>query len=444
MQDLSSSYFVPRENDLVHQTYKRVRMMPLYSFPCLKYFNLALKEHKDRFFIHFDLDCFYCQVETRDNPKYKGKPVGVISVSDSTYKGIVMTTNYEARALGIDIAMSVLEARMKCPELILINCYGQKYEAILNKIKKMIYNFVPPECLEQYSIDECFVDLSPVCKTWKQALDLAITIKQEIWNMENLTTSIGLSYNKTYSKIATKLQKPNGLTLITHENKEKILYDLPAEKIWGIGNRIKKRLNGYKINTIGDLANASEYTLRKEFGINGICYYRMARGEDTTEIFHALEMRGHEKSLMTQHSRDNATAYEPEIIAEIRRSIEYLCRKLRSKKLTAKGLLIVLRYDNLMYDVEMSNLSLYTNDERLLLKYALVLYHRIIKNPTCAVRQVGACVYDLQTDNETYNYDMFEHYKNLPFLAIDKIKERYGENAIRIGLNKYEEKPNNV
>lgn len=438
MADLSSSYFIPRENDLVHQLYKRVRMMPLYSFPCLKYFNLGIKEHTNRFFIHFDLDCFYCQVETRDNPKYKGKPVGVISVSDSKYKGIVMTTNYEARERGIEIAMSVLEARMKCPEMILINCYGQKYEAILNKIKQMVYQFVPPECMEQYSIDECFVDLSPVCKTWKQALDVSITIKQEIWNLENLTTSLGLSFNKTYAKMATKLQKPNGLTLIRHEDREKILYNLDCDKIWGIGSRIKKRLNSFNIFTIGDLANASEFTMRREFGINGLVYRKMARGEDTSEIFHK-EMRGHERMLMTAHSRDNATAYEPEIIAEVRRSIEYLCRKLRDKKLISKGLMIFLRYDNMTYDVEQSNLAFHTNDERVLTQWALILYRKILKNPTCAVRQVGSCVYDLQTDLERKNINLFDSSPDIPFTAIDKIKDRFGENIIRLGINKYEE-----
>lgn len=438
MSDLSSSYFMPRENDLVHQIYKRVRMMPLYSFPCLKYFNLGKKENTNRFFIHFDLDCFYCQVETRDNPKYKGKPVGVISVSDSKYKGIVMTTNYEAREKGVDIAMSVLEARMKCPEMILINCYGQKYEAILKRIKEMVYQFVPPECMEQYSIDECFVDLSPVCKTWKQALELSMIFKQEIWNMENLTTSLGLSYNKTYAKMATKLQKPNGLTMITHENKDKMLYDLPCDKIWGIGSRIYKRLKNYNIHTIRDLAQASEYTLRKEFGINGIVFYKMARGEDTSEIFHK-EMRGHERMLMTAHSRDNATAYEPEITAEVRRSIEYLCRKLRVKKLIGKGIMIFLRYDNMTYDVEQSNLSFYTNDERALIKSALILYKRIKKNPTCAVRQVGSCIYDLQEDLDRYNQNLYETQPIIPYSAMDTIKERFGENAIRLGLNKYEE-----
>lgn len=439
MSDFSSSnYFIPRENDLVHQVYKRVRMMPLYSFPCLKYFNLGTTEFTNRFFIHFDLDCFYCQVETRDNPKYRGKPVGVISVSNSKYKGIVMTTNYEARDRGVETAMSVLEARKICPEIILINCYGQKYEAILRRIKEMIYRYVPEESMEQYSIDECFVDLTPVCRTWRDALDLSMEIKREIKRMENLTTSLGISYNKTYAKMATKLQKPNGMTMITHENKEKVLYDLPCDKIWGIGSRIYKRLNKYGIYTIRDLANSCEFTMRKEFGINGIVYRRMARGEDTTEIFFK-EMRGHERMLMTAHSRDNATGHIPEIIAEVRRSVEYLCRKLRDKQLLGRGLILFVRYENLSYNVEQSRLPYYTNDEQLLTRYALSLYKRIPFGEGLKVRQVGSCVYDLQRDYERGNFNMFEPASKIPYRAIDRLKERFGNEIIRIGLNKFEE-----
>jgi len=428
---LSSEYFIPRESDPTSLVFKRVRMMPLYSFPPFKEFNFRIREHVKRFFMHLDLDAFFAQTEQRDNPNYRGKPVGVVSVPDSRTKGIVMTASYEARELGIDIAMTTIEALRICPTMICAPCYGQKYEAILFNIMHMIKTYVPKDCIEQYSIDECFIDLSPVAKNFEQGIRIAKEIKLKIRKMENLTCSIGLSYNKTYAKIATKLQKPDGFTVITHSDKS-LLYVLPVDKIWGIGNRIKFRLNIMNIFTIGDLANAYTPAIRKEFGINGIVYYKMARGEDTCEIFHKTK---HEKSLMHQHSMDNEI-FEPEdVLNEIRRVGEYLCRKMRMKKLTTGNIALFLRYDTLEYAASDGRLAQQTNDDSEVFETAKKLFRRM-PHPTQfkKARAFAMAAFDLHMDQESKNLGLFEKNINFPYSALDKIKNRFGENIIRVGL----------
>jgi DNA polymerase-4 len=434
MGEISSNYFIPRDKDLASKTYKRVRLMPLYSFPCFKYMDWRITEHTNRYFIHFDLDAFYAQVEQRDNPKYKGVPVGVVSVSDSKTKGIVMTASYEARAVGIDTAMSTLQALQIYPDLVCIPCYGQKYEAILLNLFEMIKQYVPDECIEQYSIDECFIDLSPVCKSYSDAIAIALEIKANMWRLENLTTSMGLSYNKTYAKMATKMQKPDGFTVISKEDREEKVYPLSIGKIWGIGKRIELRFNLHGIHTIKQLAESYIGIAKKEFGINGIVYHKMARGEDTSGIFTKSQP---EKMLMHQHSLTNGIYEEFACLQEIRRIAEYLGRKLRAKKLSAKRMMLVVRYDDLDYYVLEAKLSEFTNDERILYKNAVLLYaHMPPPHEYRMARMFGMSVFELESDLERFNFALFEKRVHIPFYDIDRIKEKYGEHVLRIGVER--------
>ncbi len=434
MELASSAYYNPVDTDKAFSVFKRVRMMPMYSFPCLKEFNLALKEHENRFFLHMDLDAFYAQVEQRDNPNYRGKPVGVVSLPDTNTKGIVMTSSYEARALGIDIAMSTYFAKLYCPELILVPCYGQKYESILFHILSMAKKFVPDEAIEQYSIDECFIDLSHY-KNFKEAEKVAREIKKQIWKKENLTCSMGLSFNKTYAKMATKLNKPDGFSVVRQQDRGKIFYSKPIDVIWGIGRRIQRRMNSYGIFTIRQLAEANLQTLKKEFGINGIVYYKMARGEETVEIFRKERA---EKSFMHQHSLTYPIYKKFECEEEIARRVEYIGRKLRAKNLIAKRLLLVLRFTNLEYDVAEYRLPQYTNNDRKLYESALHLYKDMQQpNKDLQMQMFGIMVTELEVDVKEENLDLFVKELPMPYHSLDRIKNKYGENIIRIGVGKF-------
>ena len=430
MNGVSSEYFIPREGTDFSDLFRRVRMMPLYSFPHYKEFDFRVSEHRNRFFIHLDFDAFYAQVEQRDSPRLRGKPVSVGGTPDG--KGIVMTASYEARALGIDTAMNVWQARKICPELISLPCYGQKYEVITQNLMDILRSIVPEDCIEQYSIDECFAELTPVARNFEQAHLVAAEIKRRIWESESLTCSLGLSYNKSYAKMATKFQKPDGLTVITPKDKQTI-YSLPVTKLWGIGKRVERRLSLYNIFTIGDLANSNPGITKKEFGINGVVFRKMARGEDTSGIFRKSE---HEKMLNHHHTLSANMFKEIEVKNEIRRIAEYVCRKLRDKELVAGHMYLSIRYDDLRYAGWDTRLKSHTNDDRDIFESALKLYRKLPK-PTKSyqVRGVGISVFDLHTDNRSMNYELFNNKVFLPYYAIDKIKAKHGEHILRVGLN---------
>jgi DNA polymerase IV len=429
MQNISSTFFIPREENDFHNLFKRVRIMPLYSFPHFKDMNIQITSHEKRFFAHIDFDAFFAQVEQRDNLKLRGKPVSVGGMEGK--KGIVMTASYEARARGVDTGMSVLEAKKICPELISLPCYGPKYESIMLNLLELLKEFVPEECIEQYSIDECFVDLSCVSKNYYQAHKTGSEIKRRIRELENLSVSMGISYNKTFAKLATKLQKPDGLSVVTQENKEKI-YSMPAMKLWGIGRRIEKRLYVLGVKTIGELANINERLLKKEFGINGVIFRKLARGEDTSEI---IRKEKPEKSLNHYHTLSGPIFKPDEVRKEIRRIGEYLCRKLRSKNLVAGSMHLAIRFEDLTYTSGMIKLTNFTNDDREVFNSAIVIYNTLRKpGESIKARQFGMGVYDLHYDTRENNLSLFEKKVYLPYAALDKIKTRYGEGIIRVGI----------
>lgn len=432
MQTISSEYFIPREGGSFDDLFKRVRIMPLYSFPHVKDMNCHISEHRNRFFAHMDFDAFYAQVEQRDNPKLRGKPVSVGGMGNS--KGIVMTASYEARALGVDTGMSVVEARRICPSLISLPCYGPKYEAITLNLLNALREFVPEDCIEQYSVDECFADLTPVARNFYEAGCIASEIKRRIREIENLTVSMGISYNKSFAKLATKLKKPDGLSVVTQENREEKIYGMPASKLWGVGRRIELRLAAMGIITIGDLARSSPVSMRRQFGINGIILRKLARGEDTSEITRKVKK---EKSLNHYHTMSEPI-YKPEDTKkEIRRICEYICRKLRSKDLVAGYMHLSVRFENLKYDSALVRLTHHTNDDREIFNAAMKVYEGLSR-PTkkLKARQFGMGVYDLHTDLREVNLSLFGNQHSIPYGALDKIKSRYGESMIRVGIEK--------
>lgn len=426
MEKISSSFFTRGEKKI----FKRVRLLPFYGFPHHK--DVGHKENIPgrRYFIHLDFDAFFAQVEQRDNPKLKNKPISV--GGNGGMKGIVMTASYEARACGVKTGMSVFEALQYCPELISVPCYGQKYETIIQRILNEFKNYLPEDCIEQYSIDECFLDITPVVNDYYQAARFAFMIKKLIKKLEGLTVSIGLSYNKTYAKMASKFQKPDGLTLIREENRPDI-YRLPASKMWGVGRRMERRLNYLGIITIGDLANSSIYAMHKEFGINGVILRKLARGEDTSMVSDAKSRQ--EKSFNHHHTLTDAIYDPDEVEGEIRKMVEYICRKLRFKDLVTRYFILTIRYDDLGFVSEKIRLSHYTNDERELFGAAMYLYKKLpVPTIQRKARMFGVTVFELHKV-EGINLDLFRKYLRFPFKEMDYLKEKYGERIVRIGLN---------
>lgn len=191
---------------------------------------------KPRAIIHLDMDCFYAAIEVRDNPKLKGKPVGVGGARDR--RGVLTTCNYEAREFGVRSAMPTFMALQRCPRLIMISPRFDVYRRESAVIREILYRFTP--LVEPLSLDEAYLDVS---EHPGAPGPLAQVIRDLIFQKTKLTASAGIGPNKLIAKIASDLKKPNGQFEVAPEEVAEFMHDLPVRKLWGIGAVTEQKLD---------------------------------------------------------------------------------------------------------------------------------------------------------------------------------------------------------
>jgi DNA polymerase IV (DinB-like DNA polymerase) len=226
---------------------------------------------------HLDMDSFYASVEMRDDPSLIGKPVVVGSdPQGGKGRGVVSTCSYEARKYGLTSGMPISQAWMLCPQAVYIRPSG-KYLVTSARIMETIHDLVPE--IEQVSIDEAYLNLS-FCQTWEAAGELAARIKEEIVRKEHLSCSIGIGPARSYAKMASDLEKPDGLVVISPETLHAVIDSLPASRIPGIGKKSNAALRSLGIHTIKDLAETNIQRLQDLFGKHAVRVQAIASGRD--------------------------------------------------------------------------------------------------------------------------------------------------------------------
>ncbi|MBK2356824.1 DNA polymerase IV [Francisella hispaniensis] len=235
---------------------------------------------KVRKIIHIDMDYFFAQVEEKANPSLKDKPFAVGSTNPN--RGVISTCNYIAREYGVRSAMPTAIAMQKCPNLILLNTDFAKYKAASAIIRNIFYSFT--DKVEPLSLDEAYLDVTDVREYKNSATLIAQAIKQEIFNKTGLTGSAGVAPNKLLAKIASDINKPNGLYVITPEQINNFIKDLPVKKLFGVGKVCQEKLKSMNVETCLDLQRLSLAILIDRFGKFGNNLYNYARGIDNREV----------------------------------------------------------------------------------------------------------------------------------------------------------------
>jgi nucleotidyltransferase/DNA polymerase involved in DNA repair len=232
--------------------------------------------------------------------------------------------------------------------------------------------------------------------------------------------------------MATRFNKPDGLSIVREENRD-MIYALPVKRMWGIGRRMEIRMQALGLHTIGDLANSNIHAVHKEFGINGVILRRIARGEDTSAITeHAPHI---EKSFNHNHTLTRAIFRTEDAMDEIKRMTEYVCRRMRAKDLVTDHLALSLRYEDLGYSGGKLRLYHPTNSEKDLYHRALEIFKGLPEpDYNHKVRTFGISVFDLYKVSG-YNLDFFNRDHLIPYKQIDALKDKYGENIIRMGID---------
>ena len=229
--------------------------------------------------IHVDMDAFFASVEQRDRPELRGKP---IAVGGGSSRGVVAAASYEARAYGVKSAMPGAIAARKCPGLIFVKHRFDAYKAVSQQIRNIFLEYT--DLVEPLSLDEAYLDLTHNKKGMKSATLIAEEIRQRIFEETQLTASAGVSVNKFLAKVASDINKPNGLTLIAPKDIPAFIDALPIERFYGIGKVTAEKLKRRNIHTGKDLKELSKLALGELFGKSGPHFYDICRGIDHREV----------------------------------------------------------------------------------------------------------------------------------------------------------------
>lgn len=229
--------------------------------------------------IHIDMDAFFASIEQRDNPELRGKPV---AVGGGGKRGVVASASYEARRYGVRSAMPGMTAQRLCPSIIFVKSRFQVYGEVSRQIRNIFFEY--SDLVEPLSLDEAYLDVTENKKGINSAMRIAIDIRRRIQEETGLTASAGVSFNKFLAKVASDINKPNGMKTILPEEALDFLAKLPVEKFHGIGKVTAGRMKKMGIRTGGDLRKLSEIELSQRFGKSGRYYYRIVRAEDNRPV----------------------------------------------------------------------------------------------------------------------------------------------------------------
>jgi DNA polymerase IV (DinB-like DNA polymerase) len=329
------------------------------------------------------MDHFYSAVEERECPEYKGKPVVVgADPKEGKGRGVVSTSNYEARKAGVRSGMPISRAWKLCPEAIYLPPNFPLYIKVSNEIMEIARKYT--DKFEQWGLDEAFLDVSARVKDFAEAGALAKHLKREITEKTRLTCSIGVGPNKLIAKVASDYQKPDGLTIVKEKEAEAFLAPLPVRRLLWVGSKTEAKLKKMGINTIGDLARYDPTVLAEAFGVMGTQMHLMARGVDRSEV----EARTEVKSISHETTFEKDTDDIEAVLKALDTLSAEVAKEVAAQKLFFKTVTVKVRYENFETHTRSKTLPFIINRQQDLQKTARQLLNDYLKNDR-KIRLIG-------------------------------------------------------
>ena len=293
---------------------------------------------KIRKIIHIDMDAFYASVEQRDNPELKGQPVAVGGLPSQ--RGAVCAASYEARKYGIHSAMPSRSAIARCEHLIFVKPRFEAYRAVSQQIRMIFFDYT--DLVEPLSLDEAYLDVTVDKRGIGSAVRIAEEIRDRIKTETHLTASAGVSINKFLAKIASDLNKPDGLSLIAPDQAEAFIEKLPIEEFYGVGPATATKMKALGIHSGADLKSWTQAELAKAFGKVGNYYYKVARAEDNRPV-NPNRIR---KSIGAERSFYQDLQQIDEMENALDKVAEEVYQRLMKNKRNGYTLTLKIKYDN--------------------------------------------------------------------------------------------------
>lgn len=389
----------------------------------------------ERIILHIDMDAFFASVEQRDHEEYRGKPVIIGGLGP---RGVVSTASYEARKFGVHSAMPMVTARRRCPDAIFLPGDHAKYSAVSRQIFSVLSRFSP--VIEQLSIDEGFLDLTGMERLMDSPRAYGEAIKRAVREETGLTASVGVAPNKFLAKLASDMEKPDGLVVIRPEDAERVLAPLPVSRIFGVGKKTEARLSALGFKTIGQLAAADRGRLARALGDRMAAQLiALAHGLDDrpVEPTRAAQSIGREETFDEDiHSREEAER----VLLSLSEEVGW---RLRREGLAARTVTLKLRFapfDTYTRQQTFPDPVSYDED---IFAAARALFRAFPSPPGAGIRLLGVSAGNLCTEGELSLFDDHEKKEKL-YGAIDQLKSRFGESILtRAALAKPKDDPSN-
>jgi len=378
---------------------------------------------QERSILHVDMDAFYASVEQRDNPELRGKPV---VVGGGNNRGVVAAASYESRVFGIRSAMPMAEARRRCPELCRVALRMSHYQDVSRQIFAVFREFTP--LVEGLSLDEAFLDVTASRKLFGSGRDIAMAVKECIHERTHLTASVGVAGNKLVAKIASDLDKPDGLVIITPENLHETLDPLSVAVIPGIGKETQSRLRRIGVRTNADLRHADDRDLVPIFGRFTQKTRNRAAGIDDRSVIPSRA----EKSISAEETYDTDLAERGEMERQLLRLAERTSGRLRKAHLAAGTVQVKIRQSDFRTFTRQKSLRPPGNGTDQIFEIARGLLRTwLVRNPGTRIRLLGVGGSGLAPAAQD---DLFAGQDTAPGTEVDRtvdeIRDRFGSASV--------------
>jgi DNA polymerase IV len=376
-----------------------------------------------RAILHIDMDAFYASVEELDRPELKGKP---LIVGGTGGRGVVAAASYAVRRFGVHSAMPMREALRRCPEAIVVHPRMARYKEISEQVFAIFREFTP--LVEGLSLDEAFLDVTASQQLLGGPDEIGAEIRRRIASQTGLTASVGIAPNKLLAKIASDLNKPDGMCRIDAGNLREILDPLPIHKLFGVGQKTLPTVLAAGIRTFGDARIAGDEVLWRAFGKHGNAMRDRASGLDDRPV----EPDRDEKSISAEETYDTDIRAASELQAQLVHLADRTASRLRAHKLLAGRVSVKIRRGDFTTYTRQRALAPPTQDTAVVSAAAQALLGAwLASQPRAAVRLLGVGVSDLQSLRQS---DLFSEPLPNPGSrldsAVDGIRDRFGEGLL--------------
>jgi len=385
-----------------------------------------MKSHADQLILHMDMDAFFASVEELANPAIKGKPVVVAGPGE---RSIITTSSYTARKFGIRTGMTVRHAKTLCRNILIIKSDYRKYSDASQEVMSVLESFTPE--VHTTSVDEAFLDIRTIVKNFGTPLHLGREVKRRVKTKTGLTCSIGIAQNWLLAKLASGMNKPDGLTILEPGKIEALLEKTPVQKLCGIGPVTTKTLNEMGIRTCGQLGRYPADLLKMRFGSYGLKLSGMGRGEEGTFLNQGQHDRSNAKSIGHSVTLPHDLTDRSSMGKVLQTLAEMVGRRARRHHCRGKTLTLTWRYDDFSTRTHRSNHPSPICMTEEIYRGSIKLLNEIdINRP---VRLLGISLSDLSFEGVTASLFPDENRKENVQKALDGINDRFGEFTLAFG-----------